>query len=506
MKHIFFLGVLIMYLPSMVISQAWVQKGDFNGVARNGGVSFAIGTKGYYGTGSGSGGGLDDFWEYDASADTWTQMATFLGGSRWAATGFSVGSKGYIGTGNPGSGTFKKDLWEYDPLPANTWTQKQDFGGIRRYNAIGFGIGTKGYLGFGRDETGGTYFDDFWEYDPTGDNWTQKASCCGVNGREGAFAFSIGSLGYVVCGSNNTEGNMDNLQEYDPSGNSWTQKTSFPGTKRQAPRGFVIGAHAYIGFGADGSTPYESDFYQYDPATDQWTQVTSFPGTATVGQGSFGVGDKGYVFLGWSGSSYLKEVWEYSPGVDPVLPVELLNFTAKWNDENYSSVVLDWKTNVEINNDYFEVEKSTDGINYTPILEVDGAGNSSSEITYKEWDNDPYLEGTSFYRLKQVDFNGDYTYSDIEILNPANNLDLVSLYPNPALDVVNYLVYSSSTTEIEILVVNTLGQEVFKLQESVSEGVSEKQVNLTHLRGGDYILRIKTSTGLEMSSKKFVKR
>ena len=95
-----------------------------------------------------------------AAADTWTQKANFTGTGRSGAVGFAIGSKGYIGTGN--ADAYTKDFWEYNPA-ANTWTQKADFGGTARSGAIGFSIRSKGYIGTGLD---GSYKKDFWEYNP----------------------------------------------------------------------------------------------------------------------------------------------------------------------------------------------------------------------------------------------------------------------------------------------------------------------------------------------------
>jgi hypothetical protein len=91
------------------------------------------------------------------------------------------------------------------------------------------------------------------------------------------------------------------------------------------------------------------------------------------------------------------------------LPVELLNFTATAEDE---IVHLNWTTASEINNAWFEVERSADAVDFESILQQVGAGNSSLIRNYQDLDKQPLL-GVSYYRLKQVDFNGDYSYSDI---------------------------------------------------------------------------------------------
>ena len=114
------------------------------------------------------------------------------------------------------------------------------------------------------------------------------------------------------------------------------------------------------------------------------------------------------------------------------LPVELLNFTAV--PLNNKEVILEWKTATEINNNYFLVEKSSNAIDYEVVTSVASKainGNSSTIINYDAIDSSPYF-GTSYYRLKQVDFNGDYKYSDVVAVNLNENTELVfDVYPNP---------------------------------------------------------------------------
>lgn len=101
------------------------------------------------------------------------------------------------------------------------------------------------------------------------------------------------------------------------------------------------------------------------------------------------------------------------PGVlcqNCALPIELVYFSAKLIE---NTVSLEWKTKSELDNDYYYIQRSKDGINWQNLLLVDGAGTSSVEILYQHEDRNPYL-GVSFYRLMQVDFDGSFTFSPIE--------------------------------------------------------------------------------------------
>ena len=91
------------------------------------------------------------------------------------------------------------------------------------------------------------------------------------------------------------------------------------------------------------------------------------------------------------------------------LPVELLSFEANAQDD---LVTLTWATISEINNAFFSIERSANGINYKTIANLDGAGNSQGVINYEYVDRNP-LDGFSFYRLKQTDFSGELDYSEV---------------------------------------------------------------------------------------------
>jgi hypothetical protein len=92
-----------------------------------------------------------------------------------------------------------------------------------------------------------------------------------------------------------------------------------------------------------------------------------------------------------------------------ILPIELTKFEAIKQSE--SSNILKWTTATETNNDYFLVERSLDAINFVEVEKVKGAGNSMETLNYKLVDKKPY-NGINYYRLKQVDFNGQFKYSN----------------------------------------------------------------------------------------------
>ncbi len=132
------------------------------------------------------------------------------------------------------------------------------------------------------------------------------------------------------------------------------------------------------------------------------------------------------------------------------LPIQLTAFTATLQN---GVVALNWTTKSEINNNYFTLEKSTDGINWTAFAQVDAAGNSSVEINYRYVDEDPYL-GVSYYRLKQTDFDLTATYFGPIAVQMVDDL---SIFPNPTSGVV-YIVGESNPERVQLF--NLQGQKI----------------------------------------------
>lgn len=111
-----------------------------------------------------------------------------------------------------------------------------------------------------------------------------------------------------------------------------------------------------------------------------------------------------------------------------VLPVELTSFQASLEN---NAVACDWWTETELNNDFFTIERSLDGIHFEPIAYLKGAGTSLDPLRYKMYDYDPYLDIVSYYRLSQTDFNGQTRFHDIRSIKPKKVNEL-TIFPNPS--------------------------------------------------------------------------
>jgi hypothetical protein len=171
------------------------------------------------------------------------------------------------------------------------------------------------------------------------------------------------------------------------------------------------------------------------------------------------------------------------------LPVELVSFTTTLVG---GEVVIEWSTASELNNDYYLIQRSPDGFNWQTIDTTDGAGNSSWQLDYYEEDREPLL-GLSYYRLKQVDFNGAFAYSPIRVVSNGNfftNQDLLVL-SGQSLTQQNIVIYFSEaiTGPVEI-VVATIHGSIIARESFVLE--DEKWVVITvdqALASGIYVIK-----------------
>lgn len=165
------------------------------------------------------------------------------------------------------------------------------------------------------------------------------------------------------------------------------------------------------------------------------------------------------------------------------LPIELLYFDAKYSN---GKVILNWSTASQINNDYFTIERSSDGINYQQIGTVDGAGNNNEIVNYSFIDYKPF-KGISYYRLKQTDFDGKSSSSKIiSVTNNDNSNISVKIYPNP--NNGHFFIESYNGTSI-LTIYNPLGKKVY--DRNIEEQIME--INLSSLPNGIYSVQISSA-------------
>jgi hypothetical protein len=182
-----------------------------------------------------------------------------------------------------------------------------------------------------------------------------------------------------------------------------------------------------------------------------------------------------------------------------VLPVELIYFNAVKENE---TVLLNWTTASEFNNDYFTIERSKNAIDFSPVGIVYGAGNSNRPLDYTFTDMEPF-DGISYYRLKQTDFDTHSTYSRIvRIQFDRNNQFALSIYPNPASELITLALQDNSANSI-ISITEISGKKVYYEEIRSGNGNTLKTIDISQLAEGIYLLEYITDG--KSTRSKFVK-
>jgi hypothetical protein len=142
-------------------------------------------------------------------------------------------------------------------------------------------------------------------------------------------------------------------------------------------------------------------------------------------------------------------------------PITLINFNAVYTNSN--TVTLQWSTASEVNNNYFTIQRSTDGVHFTDVKDVPGAGNSGVVNLYNAEDNDA-LDGVSYYRIKQTDFDGHSTYSPIvDVTSPGTefSFNLAPNLCNAGTEIKINIRGAVANQKIPIEIIDMLGRNVY---------------------------------------------
>jgi|GEM_PF-6018989 len=291
-----FLFVGFVFLPvvwsNSQAPNSWIEKNAFpslDGERRFGAFSFVIDNKAYVGSGAnGTVGTLKDFWLYNPQTDTWTQRQNASGLGRYDAIAFAIGAKGYMGTGEISNGDNSSpvnDFYEYDPV-ADLWTIKPNVGITGRRGAVSFVIGNKGYVtcGYGG---GHVYNNQLWEFDPLGNNgqgsWTERPQFPGP-ARDDAGGFAIRGTGYIVGGQNTTSNEFTprDVWSYTQLTRQWVKKGMIPSeiamTKNISC--FVSNSKAYwvdARWNYNGNPLNIPALVEYNPSTNTYKIMNDVP-------------------------------------------------------------------------------------------------------------------------------------------------------------------------------------------------------------------------------------
>jgi hypothetical protein len=279
-----------------------------------------------------------------------------------------------------------------------------------------------------------------------------------INNSGIADNFSVRVAPYVLASGNNGDtvniANVDRtwfIEETVPGGSNataefwWSSSSELPGFDRLlCQTAHYTSLWEYGAFGAAVLAPNG----QYSRTQTGFTSFSPF----TVTSGSF------------------------------VVPVRLLSFAAQ-NKTN--SVLLSWKTANEINTAGFEVQRSEDGVRFYSIGTVP-AYNTAGNHQYNLPDMQP-LKGISYYRLKQLDINGSFVYSDIIAINRSSAENSITVFPNPVKDMVN-IVFTASDQQRKAVITDARGAVIKTM--IVPAGATNIKTDMGAFAKGMYIISI----------------
>ena len=166
-----------------------------------------------------------------------------------------------------------------------------------------------------------------------------------------------------------------------------------------------------------------------------------------------------------------------------VLPVNFTKFEAGCTN---NGTIVSWSTASEFNSNYFELQRSTNGNDWTSVASVKAVANSSTGHTYQQLDLNG---GKAYYRIKQVDVNGNFIYTSTIRTNCELKAINMVIYPVPARDILNVVIRSDKSLKTQLLLVDGVGKIVRKMDAALFNGSNTFLFNLKGLASGEYIIR-----------------
>lgn len=484
---------------------------------------------------------LNDLWRYDPSINEWVWMsghnsanqrgtygtrgvasAANRPGARyraitWRGANGKLWLYGGFGFAQTGAAGHLNDLWSYSII-TNEWTWENgdstiDQLGIygtlgvsapankpgARYGASGttdaagnlYLFAGRGFAAFGAVNR----LNDLWRYDITTGEWTW------LNGDNVTNLNGVYGTKSVEAASNKPGARDYAVLWRDPSGYFWM----FSG----------------YGFPASGGSGYLNDMWRYNPANNRWAWVHGSNGINQFGNyGTQGVtgasitpggryatakfiqstgnlwvfGGNGY--SGSAGPAELNDFFTFLPSV--TLPVQFTGFTA---DLQQNKTLLTWSTVNEINNKSFHVQRSQDGEHFASIGSVESSMEDATVHNYSYVDASP-LSGINYYRIQQVDVDGQTTYSTIEkVNNTSSEAAVFSVANNPSAGILTVQWKTGTNKPVTFSISNTAGQVMYQ-QVQPATGIYHIPVN--NLPAGIYQIAAR-SNGM-VQTKSFIRQ
>ncbi|MEQ8338412.1 MAG: hypothetical protein RIA62_13740 [Cyclobacteriaceae bacterium] len=248
-----------------------------------------------------------------------------------------------------------------------------------------------------------------------------------------------------------------------------------------------------------GSSPGQVRIYWETQSASDITlasdlRLANYTGGQWENQGNTNGGDTdpGYVGSVIALTTFGPVTFGSASGSENPLPVELLSFTGA---EVEGKVVLDWVTATEIDNDYFLIERSANAIDFVSIGQVKGFGTSKEKHSYTFTDASPHRSIT-YYRLKQVDFDGDFEHSSIIYVRHGGNSDSFSIYPNPVNEFTRLRMGGYADIPLKIRIITISGKQIIDFNGSLNTFNEHFGRTMDHQVPGTYLLIVESDLGI----------
>ncbi len=389
-----------------------------------------------------------------SSTAQWVTKNPSLATQRHHGIGFTVGGNAYLVSGTTAqSNPLGTDNFYRYNKDADSWTELTRFPGGARAYAYADVYNDKAYFGFGSNDNI-TFFNDLWEFDPQTEEWTQLSSCPCAGRTHPAFVVHNGKI-YVGLGGS-AIGDRNDWWEYDIDSDNWTQRPALPGPPRHHPFHFSAGDYVYAGFGHQGNN-YYADWYRYDTESNTWTQMNNHPGGPRVAGQEFSHNGIGYVISG-DGNNHLNlqegEFWKY-----------------EHEDDTWTRL------------------PNHPGGNITDPRK--GRWAPGSFVL----DNHVYFFG-GVNRGQGILFGDMFSY-ELEETSSNNELEIssVSVFPNPATDIIYIDEEISSYSEITFKIFDSKGNLI------KAKKTSNNYIQIGDLSAGMYVINFITNNNDQYTSK-----
>jgi Secretion system C-terminal sorting domain len=188
---------------------------------------------------------------------------------------------------------------------------------------------------------------------------------------------------------------------------------------------------------------------------------------------------------------------------DPcTIPVTLTEFTGRLVNEQSQ---LNWTTSAEYNSKEFVVEKSLDGLRFSPLATVAAKGNSNTISNYQLLDKYPY-PGNSYYRLKMVDRDATFAYSNVvRIATAKKALAVIRLFPNPTKDKVSLELVAEKQQTVTVNLTDLGGKRVYQKAVLLNAGLNSADVQMNSFAVGTYVMEVRDENSTVFYKSKVVK-